>query len=59
MGLDEIVFNEGQIKLECSRLVVSPFFLVIVAIISGLIAPNWQGRYFSLGWGLAWEHMAR
>lgn len=33
MGLDEIIFCEGQIDLERYRLIVSPFQLVIAAII--------------------------
>lgn len=43
IGLDEIVFCEGQIELENYRLSMSPFRLVIATIISGLVAPDWCG----------------
>lgn len=57
MGLNELVFSEGQIELERYRIVVPSFRLIVVAIISGLVALDRCGRYFSLGWGLAWEQM--
>lgn len=40
LDTDEIVFCEGQIELKCHRSLASPYRLVIIMIILGLVAPD-------------------
>lgn len=57
MEVKELTLSKGQINLEYYRGRVPTFQLIIMEIICGLVAQDWQGRYFSLGWGLAWEQI--